>query len=45
MHSLLMSARAACLPTLLYWTVERRFMEHSSALSLVAALDRNASFE
>jgi peptidoglycan/LPS O-acetylase OafA/YrhL len=32
-----------CFSTLLYWTVERRFMRHSSALSLVAASDPNAS--
>ena len=36
---------AVCSSALLYWTVERRFMRHSSALSLVAALDPKRSFQ
>jgi peptidoglycan/LPS O-acetylase OafA/YrhL len=36
---------ALCFSTLLYWTVEQRFMKRSSALSLVAAAGRSGSLK
>jgi len=41
----LVGITAVCLSTLLYWTVEQRFMKRSSALSLLTASGHNASRE